>query len=145
MNGAYYDYKLNVNGQLINYGHAPQDYSTDVIGQRLRDWLDLEARLRHAVEDDRLQLRFQPKFRLSDNRIAGVEALLRWCDSEYGEISPNRFVEIAEDSGLIIEMGSWVARTACQTLTTPPIRRRAANAAAVANSFLCFEANLRSR
>jgi len=83
---------------------------------RLRDWLDLEARLRHAVEDDRLQLRYQPKFRLTDNRIAGVEALLRWCDSEYGEISPNRFVEIAEDSGLIIEMGQWVARAACRQL-----------------------------
>jgi arylsulfatase A-like enzyme len=40
MNGAYYNYKLDVNGQLINYGHAPQDYSTDVIGQRLREWLD---------------------------------------------------------------------------------------------------------
>jgi diguanylate cyclase (GGDEF)-like protein len=86
------------------------------MSSRLRDWLDLEARLRHAVEDDRLQLRFQPKFRLADNRIAGVEALLRWCDSEYGEISPNRFVEIAEDSGLIIEMGSWVARTVCRQL-----------------------------
>jgi diguanylate cyclase (GGDEF)-like protein len=86
------------------------------MSSRLRDWLDLEARLRHAVEDGRLQLRFQPKFRLADNRIAGVEALLRWCDSEYGEISPNRFVEIAEDSGLIIEMGTWVARTACRQL-----------------------------
>ncbi len=88
------------------------------MSSRLRDWLDLEARLRHAVEDDRLHLRFQPKFRLADNRIAGVEALLRWCDSEYGEISPNRFVEIAEDSGLIIDMGSWVARTACRQLRT---------------------------
>jgi len=86
------------------------------MSSRLRDWLDLEARLRHAVEDDRLQLRYQPKFRLTDNRIAGVEALLRWCDSEYGEISPNRFVEIAEDSGLIIEMGNWVARAACRQL-----------------------------
>ena len=86
------------------------------MSSRLRDWLDLEARLRHAVEDDRLQLRYQPKFRLTDNRIAGVEALLRWCDSEYGEISPNRFVEIAEDSGLIIEMGQWVARAACRQL-----------------------------
>jgi diguanylate cyclase len=86
------------------------------MSSRLRDWLDLEARLRHAVQDNRLQLRYQPKFRLSDQRIAGVEALLRWCDSEYGEISPNRFVEIAEDSGLIIEMGGWVARAACQQL-----------------------------
>ncbi len=86
------------------------------MSSRLRDWLDLEARLRRAVEDDLLHLQFQPKFRLSDNRIAGVEALLRWCDAEYGEISPNRFVEIAEDSGLIIDMGSWVVRAACRQL-----------------------------
>lgn len=86
------------------------------MSNRLRDWLDLEARLRRAVEDDLLELRFQPKFRLSDNGLAGVEALLRWFDPEYGEVSPNRFVEIAEDSGLIIEMGRWVIRAACRQL-----------------------------
>ncbi len=86
------------------------------MSSRLRDWLDLEARLRRAVQDDLLQLLYQPKFRLSDNRIAGVEGLLRWCDAEHGEISPNRFIEIAEDSGLIIDMGSWVVRAACRQL-----------------------------
>ena len=45
-----------------------------------------------------------------------MEVLLRWCDDEYGDISPARFVEIAEDSGLIIEMGSWMVRAACQQL-----------------------------
>ena len=59
---------------------------------------------------------YQPKFRLSDNRLCGVEALLRWCDPEHGEISPNRFIEIAEDSGLIIDMGAWVTRNACRQL-----------------------------
>jgi EAL domain-containing protein (putative c-di-GMP-specific phosphodiesterase class I) len=89
---------------------------TAAMSSRLRDWLDLEARLRHAVEKDLLALRFQPKFRLSDQRIAGVEALLRWYDSEHGEIPPSRFVEIAEDSGLIIDMGNWVVRAACRQL-----------------------------
>jgi diguanylate cyclase (GGDEF)-like protein len=86
------------------------------MSSRLRNWLDLESRLRRAVQEDLLHLQFQPKFRLSDNRIAGVEALLRWCDAEHGEISPNRFVEIAEDSGLIIDMGCWVVRAACRQL-----------------------------
>ncbi|MGH8140033.1 MAG: putative bifunctional diguanylate cyclase/phosphodiesterase [Steroidobacteraceae bacterium] len=95
---------------------APVALYTPAMSSRLRDWLDLEARLRHAVQDNLLQLHFQPKFRLSDNRIAGVEALLRWCDAEHGDISPNRFVEIAEDSGLIIDMGSWVVRAACRQL-----------------------------
>ncbi|HEY4211291.1 MAG TPA: EAL domain-containing protein [Steroidobacteraceae bacterium] len=86
------------------------------MSNRLRDWLDLEARLRRAVGDDHLDLRYQPKFRLKDNGLAGVEALLRWFDPEYGEVSPNRFVEIAEDSGLIIDMGRWVMRAACRQL-----------------------------
>jgi len=89
---------------------------TDAMSSRLRDWLDLEARLRHAIEDDLLQLQYQPKLSLQDNRIAGVEGLLRWCDAEYGEISPNRFVEIAEESRLIIELGNWVVRAACRQL-----------------------------
>jgi EAL domain-containing protein (putative c-di-GMP-specific phosphodiesterase class I) len=89
---------------------------TAPMSNRLRDWLDLEARLRRAVEEDHLDLRYQPKFRLKDNGLAGVEALLRWFDPEYGEVSPNRFVEIAEDSGLIIDMGRWVMRAACRQL-----------------------------
>jgi diguanylate cyclase len=89
---------------------------TPAMSTRLRDWLDLETRLRHAVADDGLHLQFQPKFRLRDNRLAGVEALLRWRDDEHGDISPNRFVEIAEDSGLIIDMGEWVVRAVCRQL-----------------------------
>jgi diguanylate cyclase len=89
---------------------------TAAMSSRLRDWLDLEARLRQAVEKDLLALRYQPKFRLSDQRIAGVEALLRWYDAEHGEIPPTRFVEIAEDSGLIIDLGNWVVRAACRQL-----------------------------
>lgn len=89
---------------------------TAQMSSRLRDWLDLEARLRRAVADGLLQLNFQPKFSLKDNRMAGVEALLRWCDTEHGEVPPTRFVEIAEDSGLIIDIGSWVIRAACRCL-----------------------------
>jgi diguanylate cyclase (GGDEF)-like protein len=89
---------------------------TAAMSSRLRDWLDLEARLRRAVHDGILQLHFQPKFDLRDDRMIGVEALLRWCDPEHGDISPGRFVEIAEDSGLIIDIGSWVVRAACRHL-----------------------------
>lgn len=95
---------------------APVALYTPAMSSRLRDWLDLEARLRRAVQEDRVHLLFQPKFRLRDDRLSGVEALLRWCDSEHGDISPNRFVEIAEDSGLILDMGSWVVRAACRQL-----------------------------
>ena len=91
---------------------------TPAMSSRLRDWLDLEARLRRALQENALNLLYQPKFRLSDGRVCGVEALLRWCDPDHGEISPNRFIEIAEDSGLIIDIGAWVTRTACRQLRT---------------------------
>jgi diguanylate cyclase (GGDEF)-like protein len=89
---------------------------TAAMSSRLRDWLDLESRLRHAVQDGALRLHFQPKFSLRDNRLVGVEALLRWHDAELGEIPPTRFIEIAEDSGLIIDIGAWVTRSACRYL-----------------------------
>ncbi len=87
-----------------------------VMSARLRDWLALEARLRRAVRDEMLHIEFQPKFRLSDGRLVGAEALLRWRDEEHGDVSPSRFVEIAEDSGLIMEMSSWVVRAVCRQL-----------------------------
>jgi diguanylate cyclase len=105
---AMYQAKSGVQGSVVMY--------TAAMSTRLRDWLDLEGRLRRAVQDDLLHLHYQPKFRLSDDRLVGVEALLRWYDTEHGEIPPTRFIEIAEDSGLIIELGSWVVRAACRQL-----------------------------
>jgi diguanylate cyclase (GGDEF)-like protein len=86
------------------------------MSSRLRDWLALEARLRRAVRDEMLHIDFQPKFDLQSGRIAGAEALLRWRDEEHGDVSPARFVEIAEDSGLIIQMSSWVVRAVCRQI-----------------------------
>jgi diguanylate cyclase (GGDEF)-like protein len=89
---------------------------TASMSSRMRDWLELETRLRRAVHNDLLSLVFQPKFRISDRRIVGAEALLRWRDAEYGDVSPTRFVEIAEDSGLILDLGCWVVQAACRQL-----------------------------
>jgi diguanylate cyclase (GGDEF)-like protein len=105
---AMYQAKSGATGPVAVYSAA--------MSSRLRDWLELEGRLRRAVQHDLLRLQFQPKFRLNDGRLAGVEALLRWCDDEHGEVSPTRFIEIAEDSGLIIDMGNWVVRAACRQL-----------------------------
>ncbi|HUQ53866.1 MAG TPA: EAL domain-containing protein [Gammaproteobacteria bacterium] len=86
------------------------------MSNHLEHWLELEAKLRRAIESDVLTLMFQPKFSLANNRLVGVEALVRWCDDEYGDIPPSRFVQIAEDSGLIIEMSAWVVRAACRQM-----------------------------
>jgi diguanylate cyclase (GGDEF)-like protein len=100
--------KIGASGAAVMY--------TAAISSRRRDWLDLEGRLRRAVQDDLLHLHYQPKFRLADNQMVGVEALLRWCDVDHGEIPPVRFIEIAEESGLIIELGGWVLRAVCRQL-----------------------------
>ncbi len=105
---AMYQAKAGASGSIVMY--------TPALSARLRDWLDLEGRLRRAVQEDKLELHYQPKFRLSDHRLMGAEALLRWCDAEHGEIPPTRFIEIAEDSGLIIELGAWVIRAVCRQL-----------------------------
>jgi diguanylate cyclase (GGDEF)-like protein len=86
------------------------------MSKHLEHWLELEAKLRRAIENDLLTLMFQPKFSLANDRLVGVEALVRWCDDEYGDIPPSRFVQIAEDSGLIIDMSAWVVRAACRQM-----------------------------
>jgi diguanylate cyclase (GGDEF)-like protein len=105
---AMYQAKADASGAVAVYAPA--------MSTRLRDWLALEAKLRRAVHEDLLTLVFQPKFDLHENRLVGVEALLRWCDDEHGEISPTRFVEIAEDSGLILDMSEWVVRAVCRQM-----------------------------
>jgi diguanylate cyclase len=89
---------------------------TPVMSARLRDQLDLETRLRRVVREGRLDLRYQPKFRLSDNAVVGVEALSRWYDPELGEIPPSRFIQIAEESNLIVDVAAWLASTVCQQI-----------------------------
>jgi diguanylate cyclase (GGDEF)-like protein len=107
---AMYQAKSGGTGPIASYAPA--------MSTRLQHWLELEAKLRRAVDNDLLTLVFQPKFSLEDNRLVGVEALLRWCDDEYGDIPPARFIEIAEDSGLILDMSAWVVRAACRQLRT---------------------------
>jgi EAL domain-containing protein (putative c-di-GMP-specific phosphodiesterase class I) len=70
--------------------------------------------LRYAIAKDELTLLFQPKIDISQNRIIGAEALLRWNNHELGSISPYVFIPLAEKLGLINEIGTWVLERACR-------------------------------
>jgi diguanylate cyclase (GGDEF)-like protein/PAS domain S-box-containing protein len=78
--------------------------------------MQLENDLRRAVERQEFELYYQPIVSLSNGRIAGFEALVRWRHPEQGIISPGKFVPIAEETGLIIPLGQWVLREACRQL-----------------------------
>jgi diguanylate cyclase (GGDEF)-like protein/PAS domain S-box-containing protein len=80
----------------------------------------LEMDLRQAISDGALEVHYQPCISLRDNRITGCEALLRWRHSERGMISPAEFIPIAEETGLINQLGEWVLTTACAEATTWP-------------------------
>ncbi len=73
----------------------------------------VEVNLRSALEQQELLLHYQPLVNLATGLITGAEALLRWMHPKWGMTLPNRFVSVAEDSGLIVPMGRWVLREAC--------------------------------
>lgn len=87
-----------------------------------RKRFSLETELRRAVEGNRLHLAFQPLIDLSNDRVAGFEALARWQDDEHGEISPTDFIPVAEESGLIVPLGRWALEAAARTLAEWDVR-----------------------
>jgi diguanylate cyclase (GGDEF)-like protein len=80
----------------------------------------LEADLRVALAMRQLHLNFQPLYNLSSNRVTGFEALLRWHHPERGNVSPGDFIPLAEEIGLIGQIGEWVLRTACREAASWP-------------------------
>ncbi|MGZ5201209.1 MAG: two-component system response regulator [Telluria sp.] len=88
-------------------------FKGEMNAQALR-WLALESSLRRALEHNELSLHYQPQVSCSDGTIVGMEALLRWNSPRMGAVPPCEFIPLAEDTGLIIPLGTWVIREACR-------------------------------
>ncbi len=95
-------------------GRSTYSYYTDELTSTARERMHCENRLRHAISNEEFELYYQPQVHMQSNRIIGVEALLRWNDPESGIISPDRFIPLAEETGMIGEIGKWVLFEACR-------------------------------
>jgi diguanylate cyclase (GGDEF)-like protein len=107
-------------------GNTYQVHITPAAGGH--DRLTLEAHLHRAIERNELELVYQPQIDLGTGAIVAVEALARWTDPEFGSVGPDQFIPLAEDSGLIVALDTWVMRTACEQAEAwsdsglPPVR-----------------------
>ncbi len=105
-------YRAKADGRCI-YRFFEPAMGAEVLDRRM-----LEHELRGAVSRGELRLVYQPQARVATGEIVGFEALIRWRHPQRGEISPSRFIPIAEEGGTILEIGEWVLKSACREATT---------------------------
>jgi diguanylate cyclase (GGDEF)-like protein len=98
------------------YGRNTYHVYSTILHDELNRRMELMKRLRHAVEQDHLEVYYQPKVDMHSRRIIGAEALVRWIDTDGSVIGPDQFIPIAEDTGLIIPISEFVLKTACKQL-----------------------------
>lgn len=99
-----------------DYGRNRTQMFDARMGRELKDRLAIGARLRRAVQSEELALHYQPFFEAATGRLAGFEALARWDSPELGMVSPGRFIPVAEQLGLILDIGRWVLNEACRQM-----------------------------
>ncbi len=92
-----------------------ESYTQDLTSQASAR-IALEQELRRAIERNELSLCYQPKISLSTQQLIGAEALIRWTHPSLGEVPPERFIQLAEENGMILQIGDWVLEQACQQL-----------------------------
>ena len=89
-------------------------FYTPAMNDEALERVRIESALRSALERNEFVLHYQPQVELKTGRIVGMEALIRWQHPDMGMVAPSRFIGVAEETGLIVPIGAWVMRTACQ-------------------------------
>jgi diguanylate cyclase (GGDEF)-like protein/PAS domain S-box-containing protein len=97
-------------------GRNNSQFYTIEINEKITRRLTLEKALRQAVKQQQFVVFYQPKINLMTNQITGLEALVRWQHPELGLVSPMEFIPLAEETGIILELGRWVMETACKQM-----------------------------
>jgi diguanylate cyclase (GGDEF)-like protein/PAS domain S-box-containing protein len=92
-----------------------ESYTRDLTAQA-SERVALEHELRRAIERNELSLSYQPKFSLKTQSLVGAEALIRWTHPNFGDVPPERFIPLAEENGMILQLGDWVLEHACQQM-----------------------------
>lgn len=90
------------------------DFYTEDLTARVRQRVETERRLRAALAEGQLIAHYQPQFEIASGRLIGVEALVRWQDPRHGLVAPDAFIPLAEEIGLIGEIGDWILKEACR-------------------------------
>lgn len=94
-------------------GHNSFAFYQESMNTRALKRLTLESELQQAIARNEFSLHYQPQLDLRTGKVSGLEALLRWHNSTLGQVSPLEFIDVAEENGLIVEIGTWVLRNAC--------------------------------
>ncbi|MEH6639597.1 MAG: EAL domain-containing protein [Porticoccaceae bacterium] len=97
-------------------GKNTHRFYVDDMNDRALERLDMETRLRGALDRNEFCLHYQPQFDLNTGEVIGVEALLRWDNEDLGSVSPTEFIPLAEETGQIIAIGAWVLEAACDQI-----------------------------
>ena len=100
--------------QVKNKGKNNHCFYSDELSKNAVERFTLEGQLRHALERKQFEVYYQPQVSLLTGEIIGAEALIRWIHPKLGMISPAKFIPLAEDTGLIVQIGEWVLREAAQ-------------------------------